>query len=83
MTAANMGEAYRYRSNPVLDGSNRMTVAGAQTTGDISRVNFVGEDGSKLVLPNWIHYFQCKIVNQVIGVFMFIGRAFHAKGEYT
>ena len=34
-----MGKAYGYRSNPVLDGSNTMTVARAQATGDISRIN--------------------------------------------
>ena len=39
MTAAKMGEAYGYRSNPVLDESNTMTLAGAQTTEDISRIN--------------------------------------------
>ena len=39
MPAAKMGEAYGYRSNLVPDGSNMMTVAGAQTTEDISRMN--------------------------------------------
>ena len=41
MTAAKMGEAYGYRSNPVPDRSNTMTVAGAQITGDIGRMSLL------------------------------------------
>ena len=39
MTASKMGEAYGYRSNPVQDRSNTMTVAGAKTTRDISWID--------------------------------------------
>ena len=41
MTAAKMAEAYGYRSNPVPNESNTMTVTGAQTTRDLSRTNLL------------------------------------------
>ena len=50
MTAAKMGEAYGYRSNQVPDGSNMMTVAGAQTTGYISRIDSLEKTVQSLCL---------------------------------
>ena len=47
-------------------------------------VSFPGSMTQMGVL-NWINYFQCTIVNQVIGIFMLIGcvHASHAKGQDT
>ena len=85
MTAAKMDEAYGYRSNPVPDGSNTMTVTGAQTTGDIRRINSLEKTVQSLCSKLYSLISVHNIVNQVLGIFMLIGRAhaLHAKGEDT